>query len=410
MPAPLVVAFWAGLGGLAVAAGGLSARAFDRPDRLRREAARPAGRVPGAAALLWLTGRQVGRFLLVTALLGLVGGLVVFASPVLAWPVVSLVLGVVCGVRAFAGDENGRLLVAEPRVPATGFWLARVAASCAAAGVACLLALAPRVALQIPALVGLMSPTGEELPLLLRLFGDGRLSQVSTAEAFLPVWALNGLAAGLVCGLLLRRVAIAVPVAVLVAAGASAVWVPSLVGGGLHGWQVVGFLAGMLVASRLLLRPWATGNTLTRRCLAGLGAGLAVAALWDVGGLWYRVAKVPELPDTLDMPGFVSELARPGPEEAGRRCRAALEAMTRRNTILGNRATRPLFRPRGDPRGPFLFSRQLFEVLQRGWPGGEPELAGWLVRMFADPWHVELARATRDGPALILDARQLSRS
>jgi hypothetical protein len=413
---PLGGAFLLVAGALTVAAVVRSAHRFREPDRLRHERVRPDERVPRPAALAWLTARRWGWFTVAVCALGLAGGVGVVFSPMFAWPPLTLLLGVLCGVRAFGGDDGARMLLAEQRVPADGVWASRVLAcgGCALAG--CVLALTPSVAGYLPGLLGLAPPiepdTGLLLrlrdSLLLRLFRDGVLSALATPGAFLSLWVLHGLAAGLVCGLLFRRVSTAIIVAVLLGSAGAAVWVPSALGGGLHLWQTLGMPAASLVVSRLLLPGWAAGRVGGLRALGVLAAWAVPAALWTAGGLWYRVEEVPQPPGFVDPAPLLADLAAPAPEETARLTRSALTDLGRRQGSLSRRPFRPLFPPPLEPNPPLSFQQELSLALTLGWPGGKPELGEWLDRLFEGDWPGELARAADGPPGVVVDPRGLS--
>jgi hypothetical protein len=397
-----------GVVGLPVAALARSARAFGELDRQRRVPTVPEGRVPGAAALLWLTGRQARRCAVMVGLAGLVGGVAVPFFPLLAWPVLTLLLGVVCGVRAFVGDEEARVLLAEQRLPAGRFWLARVLAYGLAATFACVLALDLIALAAVPSLLGLDPPPGGH-PLLSRLFGMRILAELTTAQAFLSVWVLHGFAAGLLGGLLFRRTLSACVAAALAGAASVAVLIPSFLGGGIHLWQVLGVPVAFLVGSRLLLPAWAAGRLRFRSVAAALAVSLTLAVTWTAAALWYRVAEIPEVPDTLAIADFLAGLPDPATDETGRRTRAALATLDRRDALVEPPAPRPLFanpdEPRPDPRE--WFQEQLGQVLRHGWSGDETELGRWMELMFDSPWAAELTATADRPPGVVLDPRQL---
>jgi ABC-type transport system involved in multi-copper enzyme maturation permease subunit len=392
-----------------VAATAGSVRTFGLTDRQRRLPSRSEQQAAVIPALLWLTRRQEARFAVVVWTLSVLGGVGLFVSPITVWPLLTLLIGVVCGVRAFAGGGGSRVLVAQLRLPAGRLWLVRVTTCIGIALAACVLALVPLVVpVHGPSLLGLAAGQ-DNRPLLTRLFLDHLLDGLVEPEAFLPMWVLHGLAAGLVCGLIIRRAALACVSAVLVGAAAVAIWLPSLVGGGLHWWQYLGFPAGMLLASRLLVPAWASGEPRWLSRPAALAVGLVVAAAWTGAGLWYRVAEVPTVPDTLDIPGFVTSLPGVRANETGRRVREALEALERRNAFVRpDVSTRPLFADGTSPIMRERFDAQLEQVLQRGWPRGEPELVGWLQQMFDPAWTTALVQAAERPPAMVVDPRLLT--
>ena len=74
----------------------------------------------------------------------------------------------------------------------------------------------------------------------------------------------------------------------------TAVWVPSLLHGGLHAGQVFVPPLLLLLATWLILRPWAAGRVgvVDHGLAAGARSGSCVV-LWIAGALWYRVLEIP---------------------------------------------------------------------------------------------------------------------
>lgn len=404
----LYVGFAFAMGAVTVVAGASSARIFSLPDRLRLEPDQPAARVRGLLALLWLTVRQLRWFAVVISGVGLMGGLAVYWNPLLAWPVLTLILGVACGVRAFGGDNVSPLLLTEQRLPLAAFGLARVTACALIACAACLLALAGPASRMLPSLLSLQ-PENTELNsgLLTRLFGDRKLEFLVPAGLFLSLWVLHGFTAGLLGGLLWRRTLIAAVLALVLAAAGVLVWLPSLIGDTLHGWQILGMPTVFALASGLLLPAWAQGGVSGRRRALNLAMALSLAAVWTGAGLWYRAIEVPPVPEEMNVAVWLATLPDPAGDETGRLTRQALLEVGQRRSELNERPTRPLF-PQSEGGPPFDFNHQLSHVLNEGWPGGEPELSGWLDRMFDNRWPNELAHAAEGPPGIVLDARQLS--
>jgi hypothetical protein len=155
--------------------------------------------------------------------------------------------------------------------------------------------------------------------------------------------------------------------------------VPSLLGIGLHWWQLVGVPLILLATARLLMPAWAADRLAARGTFVGLGVALAAVVLWTVGGLWYRVAEIPDVPMSFDLPAFRASIPTPEENDGGR---AVREAWSYAGTL-----TRELATARGRPAFPdlpqedMLYS-QLQHVLQRGWPAEPCDLGLWLDRRF----------------------------
>ena len=77
---------------------------------------------------------------------------------------------------------------------------------------------------------------------------------------FLTLWLVYGFSSGCLFGLLFRHGLAAGVFALFTCSVTAALWIPSLLAGGLHAWQVFGPPVLILIATRLLMRTWATGR------------------------------------------------------------------------------------------------------------------------------------------------------
>ena len=112
---------------------------------------------------------------------------------------------------------------------------------------------------------------------------------------FLTLWLVYGFAAGCLFGLLFRHGLAAGVFALFTCSLTAALWIPSLLGGGLHAWQVFGPPVLLLIAARLLMRPWAAGRIASWTTALRLTPFVVLAGLWIAGGLWYRVLEIPNV-------------------------------------------------------------------------------------------------------------------
>ena len=149
-------------------------------------------------------------------------------------------------------------------------------------------------------------------------------------------------------------------------------WIPSLLGIGLHFWQIAGVPLVLLLMAWMLVPAWTANRLMARRTFVGLGATFVAVALLIAGGLWYRVAEVPDLPDQWDMPAFVAGIPSPEENKAGQIIRSAC-------TKIGTRE-RSLRRPQPNPpnsaaREHVLHKRRMYpsaagRKISRNWPRG----------------------------------------
>jgi hypothetical protein len=412
-PYPMVVLLGMGAVVLTALAYAGSARSFGELDRLRQEGER---RVPGAgrsglgwSVLWWLAWRQARGFALGMAIAGLAAGFLVLFNPLILWPVLTLLAGVLCGVTAF-GDEQALgsyRFLGEQRLPPGRIWLVKTAVRLG-------LALATTLAALVPSLAGALLHLGgadarHAGSVLGWLFNDELLGMVVPTMPFLLVWVLHGFAVGEVCGILFRKTLVAGVIGYGAAALGACVWLPSLAGDGLSLWQYAAVPAAALGVSRLLLSDWTGGRLSPGGASLRLAGAAAVAGGWVAGALAWRVAEVPPLPDRLDVPALTASL--PEHNEAGQVISYALEGLADTERLAGGaRPTKALFPDlrQGAPELDFLSQAQ--EVLRRGWPRqGAPELAGWLRKVFDAPWRRQLAQASDLPLGVVENPRRLTR-
>jgi hypothetical protein len=443
----------AGLTGLACFG---SRRVFCRPDRLRRRDGpwNAADDVQPRHALRWLLWRQARLFLLVLPLFALLLGFLALANGTVLWPAGTLLLGLACGVTVF-GDEQASgafRFLGDQRLPPGRVWLAKVGLRLALALGADLLALLPsliRVANQQNLFLAPRTLTNH-------LFNDLFLAELVPLDTVLLLGVLHGFAVGQLCSLLFRKTLVAAVLGLGGSVLAVSVWLPSLAGGGLHVWQTLAVPLACLLASRLLLPAWSAGCLTSRGALGRLGACALLAAAGTTLMLFYRVAQAPDLPQQLDLASYAASLPPPEHNRAGQRVRNANESLAMRlEALKGERPARPLFADNRPPAGtagrarlvadvwsfglqaqlrqslaagpvPYVlalaestigirlpsavegyFANQLEEVLARGWPGGEPELAGWLDKVCSDPWYRQLHAAAELPVGMVEDPRRL---
>src|SRR5262249_48898921 len=134
------------------------------------------------------------------------------------------------------------------------------------------------------------------------------LTELVPPGLFLSVWLCYGFAFGALCGLLFRKALVALVSALGGSVLALSIWLPSLLGKGLHAWQVAGPPLVALAVTFALSRLWATGRLLSWATAGRLAIAFVVATLWSAGGLWYRIVEVPDVPEPTELAAFQESL------------------------------------------------------------------------------------------------------
>jgi ABC-type transport system involved in multi-copper enzyme maturation permease subunit len=396
----------------------LSAWLFTQQDRLRGLRFRalaggrraPGERVATWRRLWWLSWAQARGLALGLALFCLAAAFLIPAGGMVLWPALTLGVGALCGVTVFLDEQMGGSFrfLGEQRFPLGRLWVAKVT-------VRGLMAVGGAVLLLLPAVVLLAARAGgyedqpRDTPYFARLFHSDLLAGVVPPGLFLVMWLAYGFAVGHLCGLLFHKSLVAMVVSLGVSVLLVSVWVPSLLGGGLRAWQVLGVPLVLLVTGRLLMRPWASGRLVSLGVAKRLGCAVGLCGLWVGGALWYRVTEVPEVPEPAGLADFRASLPTPEENEAGTLTHGALLRLKDFLKSSG-RPNNPLFPAApGEPVPQHMgFPDQALEVVQRGWPGGEPELAGWLDRAFAEDWYRSLVKAAGEPTGVVVDPRRLN--
>jgi hypothetical protein len=405
--------------GLALAALTISVLVFTRPDRERRPArARTArrrsaaDRPSDAVVLLWLAARQGRGWLLALAVAAFVSALLLAGYGPVFWPVLTLVVGVVCGSTAFLAEqsEGTYWFLGEQRLPPGRVWLWKTGFWLAAAGAVSVLVLlaggfhAGIVAAHAPA----EGHSG----------GDGRWLFLVPPLAAAGLWLLYGFSIAQTCSLVWRRSAAALFMALVLSAAVSSAWAPSLLAGGLASWRVFVVPALLLAFNALVMRAWLDGRFYTWRPLAGLALCVALTAAWIAGCLWYRVAEVPAAGECLDIQAFVASLPPPEQNQAGSLIR---QAMTRLKEQEGRAASavnppqppRPPLPAAPDPAPPAPaapddYPNRAQQVVENGWTGTDQELDRFFDALFQEGWADPLRQVTGLPLGMIVDPRQVT--
>jgi hypothetical protein len=450
-----VVALFAGVA-FAVAGLSLSAAFYTRSDWERT----PAGRRNRIAArdtttttapwqvLLWLAARQSPGSILLTAALVFGVGLYLAIIGIPFWPITTLLAGALCGTAVFRGeqtDESYRFL-GDQRFPVTLVWAWKNAYwLTVAAGLTALVFL--------PSMLHFMAGGNSRVT---QHAGEADSSLWRSWEiplVFLGLWLLHGFAVGQLCGLFWRKSVVALAMALTLSAAVSAVWLPSVLSGGLHVWQAYAVPVLLLVTSLLLQRAWVSDRLFNWKPLAGLAFAGLLAVGSVGGGLAYRVAEVPDVGQPFDVAELLARLPTPEQNEAGNQIRQSLHELQEWEREV-TQALRPPEPPvaagggapggmggmgggpmagaagpggpapgaglpmmggmappaGGEPTGmPQPSYEELVEqVLRDGWGRDEAELGKWLDHLFLGPWAAHLCEGAAAPPGVVEDPRRLT--
>ena len=158
-------------------------------------------------------------------------------------------------MTVFADEQAGRTAAfwGERRLPVGRAWAVKVGTHLLFTGWLLVLLAAPS-AVRAAADAGLTTGRGHSF--LATLFRSPLAEQLrDQVWKYLLVPAVYGFAAGHVCGMLFRKAVVGAGVATLVGGTAAALWLPSLLAGGLRHWQVWLPPALALATARLLAGP-----------------------------------------------------------------------------------------------------------------------------------------------------------
>jgi hypothetical protein len=377
----------------------------------------PAGRPtrpvrPGWGEAFRIASREARWLAVGMAAFGLVGTVAVTALGAVAWPVATVLIGVLCGLSALApGRQVDAAGDADGRRPSAGRLVdARVGVRIGiAAAAAVLTALVPIALLVAVMELGAREELGS-LEVQLRAGTAAYLLKDPVASLFL--WLVDGFAVGLLCGACFRRPLVAGLVAVPCAFLPGGLWLPEVfLGEPLGAWQVWGAPAVLLAAALVLMVLQAHGrSTPLRTAGVSVCAGL-VATILSVRALHDRVSEIPSPPYAIDVDAYRASLAAEE-NEGGRLTAAALRGLA---GIAPARLSD--FGPRSIAHRVVLVDG--FEsdaslaaaVARHGWDFiGENDariLRPQLDRLFRDEWARDLARAVDYPAGIVIDPREI---
>jgi hypothetical protein len=397
LPGPIDIGLlWSALAAFSIpVALGASAYIFTKPDRGRMKPAPKAAssertRTRDAwSRLWWLTARQSRFFAVGMAVFALVLGFIVLADGGILWPAATLFVGVLCGATAFADEQQGPFhFLGDQRLPLGRLWIVKV-------GLRFLIALIAAVIILLPTLAILLASMGTEGPngpnsALLRILHTSLVGTVCPVDLFLTAWLVVGFCAGVLCGLLFHNGLASGVFSLFLATVLAGVWVPSMLRGGLHTWQVFGPPILLLLSTPFLMRPWAAGRVVSWTTTRRLAPFAALAILWTAAGLYYRVVEIPDAPTPKGVDAFRASLPTPEQNTAGELIRGACARYSDRVQFLwgqtrqagvGEAGVLPGFNSRQQS-----LDYRIDQVIAHGWTHDDRELAAYLDGLFVGDW------------------------
>jgi hypothetical protein len=387
------------LGVLGLSASGLAVRSrsiYCLPDRLRAAALRPRrSKRPWTPwqETFFEAVREARWFALGMAIYGLLATAALPFLGVASWPALTLVIGVFCGVTAFAGEREWLLRS-----------VVRFAIGVVATGIATLSALVPY------ALRPDLESAGVRNFFLNRVAVSAVSALATDPTLFLAFWPVLGFACGWLAGLAFRRRLSAAAAGLAWAALFGGLWLPTVyVGGQLHAWQLWAVPVVLLLATIVLARARTAGRLTAARTVVVTAAALLTAGGGTAAALWHRAVEMPPVPDAVDVAALLATLPRQD-ETGGKDMSDALLKLAVIERTFDN--TQPLpAAPDGQPparRQFFVLRGDADRVTVRGWEAAEPGLASFLDAVFRETWARDLAAAADLPPGPLIDVRNVT--
>lgn len=437
-----VIAFAAGPIFAAIVLIILSYALFTYPDVVRKrviigtssvkEAVKAVHSVPkpssryGVRALFWFMRRTwfwPGLFL---HGLAIVFGLVLLipdVPPLFVWPAMTMIFGVLAGCFTFMPEQlhSVQPFWAERALPPGRLWFAKVMTGAAILVSCCLVA-------ALPMLIATLSRGnpgggyfGAEESVVVRFVSNMfRTALIGEGFPFFKaffLWPAYGFAAGVLSSMLFEKPLVSLAVGLMTGAATAALWIPSLFGGGLMGWQVWPIPFLVLLLSRWLIRDWTLHRIGRGFGLKKLVGGLTVVTLMLSGAIGFRAIEVPLVPEVEDDIAFASALPTKDELQPGRDLKRALgQFMQQYEPVRGTPAQQFFGRP-SDRRQRSLnqsspwntLEGQIYYTTVAGYPSDRPDMDEWLDRVFSKAdFTDELAKMRGRPPGVFIDPNDVN--
>ena len=371
-------------------------------DPVRRRRVVRGGFFPalGLRASLWVVARQNVLLTLVLSGVILVSGLSLLqpSVPILfIWPFTTMVLGTIVGVTGWSDEQNSGAFRfwAERRMPVGRLWLAKVVYGAAVVALLVLLLALPSLIASRIAGAGLIVPTMFRA----RLFHD---RDFPIAE-YLWLWPVYGFAFGHLAGMLFRKAAVGTAVGIMTGGAVVALWLPSLLAGGIHWYQLWLPPLLALATARALVWSWALDQLGQRRALLRLAGGASAIVTAMTLGIAYRMLEIPVDANSDADIAYRATIPPFETNDAGREIRRGAVLYAQQMVEVRNAGSDAPLWYTGQSQiapGPSMDSRirylvQLDDVLRFGWPADRPDADAWLDSCMANGWADLLGNATR---------------
>lgn len=285
--------------------------------------------IPAWLTILWLTLRQARRVVMPVLALAVVLGVVLPWLGELAWSPALVLLGVLCGVAVFGGEESRgwQRFLGDQRAPLwsvgiikAGFWMIVATAFIALVenGASGIVSMAKLSFYSLGGIAQTTSSGWDGLPLhAWYVPQSGRSVAAIYTAGPLALWLAYGFSFGFLGTLLHRKMIVAVLLAFLLSVFFLALWAPSLAKGGVKWWQLAGVPGLILLLSLRLLRPWANDRLQDRHAFLSLSGGGFLILLWMAGNFAYRALEYPAVPAPYDVNAFRASMPTGPANEAG---------------------------------------------------------------------------------------------
>lgn len=349
---------------------------------------------PAVNALRWFVWRQNRVAVLAMILGALVAALLAtWTRQATALPLIVGLVGASCGVLVLAPEQTTGTFrfIGDQRIALGIFWASKylcwmITALLAAASVLLL-------GLIETAIHGITAPTESPFAVAIWSTGIGVLSFVSLAYGF---------CIGQFAALVIRKMIVALVLAIVATVVVVAVWVPSLVMGGWHFWQVLVPPLVLLLAGRLSMRAW-LGGRLGNSRPAMLLSGLALlAVVWIAASLMFRMWEIRNGEVPFDVEAYLVSLPKPEDNEAGR-------LIQRAAADIGELQSDARFQGKLQQLGEIQGRIRAEPRPDRIWRKGDADVREWLDELFRRPALGDLERLPELAPGIVVDPRRLQR-